>query len=66
MAEKATKAKANYRAGTANRRCALCTMFRPPESCTAVKGEIRKSGVCDYFERAGRKGRDWYGKSHAG
>lgn len=52
MAEKATKAHAHYRAGDDHRRCALCTMFRPPHGCTAVKGSISSRGLCDYFHRA--------------
>lgn len=48
---KATKEKANYRDGTPTRRCGLCTMYRPPGSCTAVQGAISRSKLCDYFER---------------
>lgn len=65
MAEKATKQKANYRNGTAKRHCGICSMFRKPDSCTAVEGKISPAKLCDYFER--RKGRDsWYGEPHAG
>ena len=49
--QKASKAEANYRKGSANKRCELCTMFRPPQDCTAVKGDISRNGVCDYFRR---------------
>lgn len=31
--------------------CQLCTMFRPPNSCTAVNGDISQRGWCRYFER---------------
>lgn len=48
--EKSSKAEADYRDGTAEEHCAVCTMFRPPNSCTAVKGMIREDGVCDYFK----------------
>ena len=48
---KDSKTVANYRAGTPNKRCALCTMFRPPASCTAVRGPIDPDDVCDYFKR---------------
>lgn len=48
---KATKQQAHYRDGTAARHCGLCTMFRPPRSCTAVAGDISPDGVCDYFKR---------------
>lgn len=48
-----SQAEANYRRGSADKACALCTMFRPPGSCTKVAGEISPRGVCDYFERKG-------------
>jgi len=51
MAEKASKALVNYRLGTVSRRCELCTMFRPPSSCTAVEGRISPIDLCDYFKR---------------
>ncbi len=47
---KATKAKAHYRIGNKAKRCGICTMFRPPHSCTSVEGTIRPGGLCDYFE----------------
>lgn len=56
---KATKAKARYRDGNRERHCALCTMFRSPNSCTAVAGDISPGGLCDYFKRKGKK-RAWY------
>lgn len=56
MADKSTKAEANYRPSTgAGRRCDNCTMWRPPESCTAVKGKIEADAVCDYFKRLPRR-----------
>lgn len=33
------------------RRCGLCTMFVPPDECTAVQGQISKSGFCKLFRR---------------
>ena len=49
---KVSKATAHYRMSVKpNRKCALCTMFRPPHDCTAVEGEISAQAVCDYFER---------------
>lgn len=50
-ARKTTKEGANYRQGTPTRKCALCTMFRPPHGCTAVLGTIRPQDVCDFFRR---------------
>lgn len=50
--KKVSKATAHYRMSTnSNRKCEICTMFRPPHDCTAVEGEISPAGVCDYFER---------------
>ena len=56
---KAAKTEAHYRDGSGDRHCALCTMFRPPDSCTAVSGNISPDGLCDYFRRKGKK-RAWY------
>lgn len=47
---KASKATANYRAGRDAKRCANCTMFRPPSSCISVTGEISPSALCNYFK----------------
>jgi uncharacterized protein len=30
--------------------CAICTMFREPDSCTTVAGTISPNGWCKYFE----------------
>lgn len=51
---KDSKEIANYRAGSPEKRCAQCTMFAPPHSCTAVTGYIEPAGVCDYFKRRKR------------
>jgi hypothetical protein len=48
---KATKEQANYRDGTDERHCSICTMFRPPASCSSVEGEIAPQKLCDYFKR---------------
>lgn len=50
MSDKATKAEAHYREGSAKKHCGICTMFRAPRACTAVKGDIRLTGLCDYFK----------------
>ncbi len=34
----------------ASERCGLCSMFRAPFGCTAVKGHIKPAGWCDLFE----------------
>ena len=31
-------------------RCRHCTMFRPPDSCTLVEGDIHPAGHCRFFE----------------
>jgi hypothetical protein len=31
--------------------CQLCTMFRPPNSCSYVTGVINPHGYCDAFSR---------------
>ena len=50
---KATQAEARYipRSRKPDERCAICTMFRAPQSCTAVEGKIAAAGWCRYFER---------------
>lgn len=47
---KSSKAEADYRQGKGERRCANCSMFRPPHGCTAVSGEIDRDMLCDYFK----------------
>lgn len=50
--EKATQTKAHYtRCGTEAKHCSICTMFRPPDQCTAVAGKISRDGYCDYFKK---------------
>jgi len=31
--------------------CRDCIMFRPPDGCTAVQGDVRSSGWCAHFAR---------------
>lgn len=50
-AVKATKEKAHYRVGSKAEHCAVCTMFRAPSSCTAVRGFIARRAVCDFFKK---------------
>lgn len=50
--ERITKGEADYvNHPVAGRRCADCSMFRPPRSCTLVEGNISPSGHCKYWER---------------
>jgi hypothetical protein len=47
MAEEATKAEA-YRQGTEAKCCALCTMFRGPNGCIAVRVmAFGDDGICN-------------------
>jgi hypothetical protein len=46
-----SKQDADYRKGTPDERCGLCTMFMPPNGCSYVEGHIRPYDVCDFFER---------------
>ena len=51
--EKATKAVADYSLhGNEPRHCGICTMFRKPDKCTAVKGWVNADiGICKFFEK---------------
>jgi len=49
--DKMDKREVNYREGTTDTRCGLCTMFMPPHGCSAVKGVIFPQDLCDLFER---------------
>lgn len=55
MAKKVSKQSVDYRrAGLlAARRCATCSMFRLPASCTLVAGKIQGRDVCDRWARRG-------------
>lgn len=47
-----TRAQSHYSPirGTSRQRCENCSMFREPNSCTAVGGFIAKHGKCDWWE----------------
>jgi hypothetical protein len=52
MAEKISKLEAHYQSMPFGaQRCARCTMFRSPDTCTAVRGEVEYKGWCKLFER---------------
>ena len=54
--EKATKVEAKYQDFPhKGKQCDDCTMWRPPHGCTAVKGKIRASGWCKWWEKASKK-----------
>ena len=49
--KKISKAAARYQsAPKGTKRCRTCSMFRPPNSCTLVMGEISPYGYCKYWE----------------
>lgn len=50
-ATKLSKVQVNYRHGLPDKKCALCTMYRPKNTCTAVAGYINAKALCDLFER---------------
>ena len=47
---KSTKAEANYQSKPhAGQRCINCTMWRDPNKCSAVAGNISPDGWCDWY-----------------
>lgn len=48
---KQSKVQVHYRPGHGAVRCANCTMFRAPNKCTAVSGDIQPSAICNLFQR---------------
>ena len=55
-AEKSTKSVAKYQDMPRNgQRCDHCTMWRPPQGCSAVSGKIAANGWCSYYKRSHRK-----------
>lgn len=49
--EKSSKQEAEYQDRPRDGdQCSGCTMFREPNSCTAVKGEISPDAWCKFFE----------------
>lgn len=50
MSKKASKAEAQYRdRPKGDERCDRCSMWRAPNKCTAVAGEISARGWCKYY-----------------
>jgi len=53
-----SKQKAGYVAHPVNgHRCDVCTMWRPPNKCSAVLGVIKPEGWCKWWKRTHRKDR---------
>lgn len=50
---KKTKAEVDYSVGMKARHCGICEHFRPPHSCTEVRGEIESRMWCKEFRKKG-------------
>jgi hypothetical protein len=49
--QKSTKAAARYQAMMKDGfSCGMCTLFRPPQSCVVVEGDISRQGWCRFFD----------------
>ena len=54
---KHSKEEAEYQARPHNGQiCKNCTMWREPNKCTAVSGNISPRGWCAWYKRSHRKG----------
>jgi hypothetical protein len=49
---KISKDEANYRDADSEDHCGICSMFRSPNGCVLVKGQILPEMVCDHFDPA--------------
>lgn len=49
-----TQADAGYTMTGAKERCRDCSMFRAPDACTLVRGDISPEGHCDYWQASGK------------
>jgi hypothetical protein len=48
---KASLQEAEYQAGPKNGlSCAVCSLFRPPQTCEVVAGDISPQGWCKFFD----------------
>jgi hypothetical protein len=53
---KHSKIEAGYIAHPKNgHRCDGCTMWRPPNKCSAVAGDIKPEGWCKWWKKSHRK-----------
>lgn len=51
--EKDSKVVAKYQDHAhQGQKCQHCTMWRPPNQCSAVKGIISPNGWCSYYKRS--------------
>jgi High potential iron-sulfur protein len=54
--EKASKEEAEYQAHPhEGRKCSACTMWRAPNKCTAVAGDIDPNGWCQWYRKSHRR-----------
>lgn len=54
--EKASKEEADYQAHPHDGQvCENCTMWRAPNKCTAVAGDISRHGWCKWYKRSHKK-----------
>ena len=54
--KKVQKIKVQYQNGPRGKqKCSGCTMWVPPNKCTAVEGMISNEGWCNLYEKAGKK-----------
>jgi len=51
MQFKQLKSEVDYKRGTPEEHCGICTHFRPPEACKKVAGVIKRVEWCQLFER---------------
>ena len=48
---KASQQEAEYQTGPKNGlSCAVCSLFRPPQACELVAGDISPQGWCKFFD----------------
>ena len=53
---KSSKIEAKYQAHPyGSQKCNVCTMWRPPNKCSSVSGNIDPDGWCVYFKKSHRK-----------
>ena len=60
LEQKSSKAEAKYQDSPKNnQKCINCTMWRDPNKCTAVAGDISPNGWCAWYQGGayGKKGK---------
>jgi hypothetical protein len=54
-----TKKEAQYVEQSKLQKCKDCSMFRKPDKCTLVEGEIYPNGHCKYWSKLPIENDDW-------